>query len=116
MAAYRWKYFEENEDRPEKPRSYGVTEMRGPHYSLLSQNVLQIGDVNNRGSVLLKELNRGEVIGLQLPRRSDNESRGPIHIGENGKWHCLQGAWGRVGCGQPTTRVGVQEKEEEEEG
>ncbi|CAN6689998.1 unnamed protein product [Malus baccata var. baccata] len=41
MAAYRWKHFEENEDRPEKPRSYGVTEMRGPHYSLLSENVLQ---------------------------------------------------------------------------
>ncbi|VVA30748.1 Hypothetical predicted protein [Prunus dulcis] len=41
MAAYRWKCFDENEDRPEKPRSYGVTEMRGPHYTLLSQNVLQ---------------------------------------------------------------------------
>ncbi|XP_028796046.1 protein HEAT-STRESS-ASSOCIATED 32-like [Neltuma alba] len=41
MSAYRWKSFEENEDRPEKPRRYGVTEMRGPHYSLLNQNVLQ---------------------------------------------------------------------------
>ncbi|CAB4275886.1 unnamed protein product [Prunus armeniaca] len=41
MAAYRWKCFDENEDRPEKPRSYGVTEMRSPHYTLLSQNVLQ---------------------------------------------------------------------------
>ncbi|KAG7542042.1 (2R)-phospho-3-sulfolactate synthase ComA superfamily [Arabidopsis thaliana x Arabidopsis arenosa] len=42
MAAYyRWKSFEENEDRPEKPRRYGVTEMRGPHYSVLSQNLLQ---------------------------------------------------------------------------
>uniref|UniRef100_A0A1J3JLA4 Phosphosulfolactate synthase n=1 Tax=Noccaea caerulescens TaxID=107243 RepID=A0A1J3JLA4_NOCCA len=42
MAAnYRWKSFEENEDRPEKPRRYGVTEMRGPRYSVLSQNVLQ---------------------------------------------------------------------------
>ncbi|CAN7013792.1 unnamed protein product [Brassica rapa subsp. trilocularis] len=38
---YRWKSFEENEDRPEKPRRYGVTEMRGPRYSVLSQNVLQ---------------------------------------------------------------------------
>lgn len=42
MAAYRWKCFDENEDRPEKPRSYGVTEMRSPHYTLLSQNVLQV--------------------------------------------------------------------------
>uniref|UniRef100_A0A5B7BH65 Phosphosulfolactate synthase n=1 Tax=Davidia involucrata TaxID=16924 RepID=A0A5B7BH65_DAVIN len=41
MAAYRWKSFFEDEDRPEKPRRYGVTEMRGPHYTLLSQNLLQ---------------------------------------------------------------------------
>ncbi|XP_057961475.1 protein HEAT-STRESS-ASSOCIATED 32 [Malania oleifera] len=41
MAAYRWKSFFEDEDRPEKPRSHGVTEMRGPHYSLLGQNALQ---------------------------------------------------------------------------
>nr|DAD20656.1 TPA_asm: hypothetical protein HUJ06_022119 [Nelumbo nucifera] len=41
MSAYRWKSFYEDEDRPEKPRRYGVTEMRGPHYTLLSQNVLQ---------------------------------------------------------------------------
>lgn len=41
MSAYRWKTFHENEDRPEKPRRYGVTEMRGPHYTLFSQNVLQ---------------------------------------------------------------------------
>ncbi|KAI4296524.1 hypothetical protein L6164_036474 [Bauhinia variegata] len=41
MSAYRWKSFEENEDRPQKPRRYGVTEMRGPHYHVLSQNVLQ---------------------------------------------------------------------------
>ncbi|XP_047310998.1 protein HEAT-STRESS-ASSOCIATED 32 [Impatiens glandulifera] len=41
MAAYRWKSFNENEDRPEKPRSYGVTEIRSPHYSLLTQNLLQ---------------------------------------------------------------------------
>ncbi|KAL3820660.1 hypothetical protein ACJIZ3_006565 [Penstemon smallii] len=41
MANYRWKSFLEEEDRPEKPRRYGVTEMRGPHYSLFSQNLLQ---------------------------------------------------------------------------
>lgn len=41
MAAYRWKSFFEDEDRPEKPRRYGVTEVRGPHYSLFSQNLLQ---------------------------------------------------------------------------
>ncbi|KAF7802769.1 protein HEAT-STRESS-ASSOCIATED 32 [Senna tora] len=41
MSAYRWKSFDENEDRPEKPRRYGVTEMRGPHYTLLNQNILQ---------------------------------------------------------------------------
>ncbi|KAK7319559.1 hypothetical protein RJT34_04281 [Clitoria ternatea] len=41
MAAYRWKSFEENEDRPAKPRRFGVTEMRSPHYSLFSHNVLQ---------------------------------------------------------------------------
>ncbi|KAL6207055.1 hypothetical protein ACLB2K_024300 [Fragaria x ananassa] len=41
MSAYRWKTFHENEDRPEKPRRYGVTEMRGPDHSLLSQNFLQ---------------------------------------------------------------------------
>lgn len=42
MSAYRWKSFYEDEDRPEKPRRYGVTEMRGPHYTLLSQNILQV--------------------------------------------------------------------------
>lgn len=41
MSAYRWKSFHEDEDRPEKPRRFGVTEMRGPHYTLLTQNVLQ---------------------------------------------------------------------------
>ncbi|KAL9392628.1 hypothetical protein Peur_016548 [Populus x canadensis] len=40
-AYYRWKSFEEDEDRPEKPRRFGVTEMRGPQYTLLSQNMLQ---------------------------------------------------------------------------
>lgn len=38
---YRWKSFSEDEDRPEKPRRFGVTEMRSPNYSLLSQNTLQ---------------------------------------------------------------------------
>ncbi|KAI3437329.1 uncharacterized protein J3R85_005462 [Psidium guajava] len=41
MSAYRWKSFEEDEDRPEKPRRYGVTEIRGPHYSSFNQNLLQ---------------------------------------------------------------------------
>lgn len=41
MSAYRWKSFFEDEDRPEKPRTFGVTEMRGPHYTLLTQNLLQ---------------------------------------------------------------------------
>ncbi|KAK6283641.1 hypothetical protein POUND7_002593 [Theobroma cacao] len=38
---YRWRKFEEDEDRPEKPRRVGVTEMRGPNHTLLTQNVLQ---------------------------------------------------------------------------
>ncbi|XP_058091811.1 protein HEAT-STRESS-ASSOCIATED 32 [Magnolia sinica] len=38
---YGWNSFCEDEDRPEKPRRYGVTEMRGPHYTLLNQNALQ---------------------------------------------------------------------------
>ncbi|KAB5533898.1 hypothetical protein DKX38_016984 [Salix brachista] len=38
---YQWKSFEEDEDRPEKPRGFGVTEMRGPQYTILSQNMLQ---------------------------------------------------------------------------
>ncbi|KAJ4831756.1 Protein HEAT-STRESS-ASSOCIATED 32 [Turnera subulata] len=40
---YGWKMFEEDreEDRPEKPRRFGVTEMRGPQYNLLTQNLLQ---------------------------------------------------------------------------
>ncbi|GMH05366.1 hypothetical protein Nepgr_007206 [Nepenthes gracilis] len=41
MAAYRWKSFREDEDRPEKPRRCGVTEIRGPNYSLFSQNALE---------------------------------------------------------------------------
>ncbi|XP_020517884.1 protein HEAT-STRESS-ASSOCIATED 32 isoform X3 [Amborella trichopoda] len=41
MPAYMWKSFFEDEDRPEKPRRFGVTEMRGPNYSLMNQNVIQ---------------------------------------------------------------------------
>lgn len=41
MSAFAWKSFFEDEDRPEKPRTYGVTEVRGPHYSLFSQNLLE---------------------------------------------------------------------------
>ncbi|XP_077243437.1 protein HEAT-STRESS-ASSOCIATED 32-like isoform X1 [Tasmannia lanceolata] len=41
MSIYGWKSFFEDEDRPEKPRSYGLTEMRGPNYSLMSQNAIQ---------------------------------------------------------------------------
>ncbi|KAK6917391.1 (2R)-phospho-3-sulfolactate synthase, ComA [Dillenia turbinata] len=41
MSAYTWKSFNEDGDRPEKPRRFGVTEMRGPTYNLLSQNLLQ---------------------------------------------------------------------------
>ncbi|XP_028241428.1 protein HEAT-STRESS-ASSOCIATED 32-like, partial [Glycine soja] len=40
-AAFRWKCFEENEDRPAKPRCFGVTEIRRPHYTLFSHNLLQ---------------------------------------------------------------------------
>ncbi|KAL5162729.1 Protein HEAT-STRESS-ASSOCIATED 32 [Glycine soja] len=39
--AFRWKCFEENEDRPAKPRCFGVTEIRSPHYTLFSHNLLQ---------------------------------------------------------------------------
>lgn len=41
MSAFAWKSFFEDEDRPEKPRTYGVTEVRGPHSSLFSQNLLE---------------------------------------------------------------------------
>lgn len=40
-ASLQWKSFIEEEDRPEKPRTFGLTEIRGPQYSLFSQNVLQ---------------------------------------------------------------------------
>ncbi|RZB80784.1 hypothetical protein D0Y65_030482 [Glycine soja] len=33
--------FEENEDRPAKPHSFSVTEIRSPHYTLFSHNLLQ---------------------------------------------------------------------------
>ncbi|KAL3522100.1 hypothetical protein ACH5RR_014934 [Cinchona calisaya] len=41
MSVYGWKSFSEEEDRPEKPRKYGVTEVLGPHCSLLSHNLLE---------------------------------------------------------------------------
>lgn len=41
MAAYRWKSFNDDGDRPEKPRRYGVTEMKGPNYSLFSRGLLE---------------------------------------------------------------------------
>lgn len=41
VARLNWKSMSEEEDRPEKPRRYGVTEMRGPHYTLLTQNAIQ---------------------------------------------------------------------------
>ncbi|KAK7400438.1 hypothetical protein VNO78_11646 [Psophocarpus tetragonolobus] len=41
MAALRWKRFVENEDRPDKPRGFGVTEMRSPHDTLFTQNLLE---------------------------------------------------------------------------
>ncbi|KAK1379069.1 protein HEAT-STRESS-ASSOCIATED 32 [Heracleum sosnowskyi] len=40
---YRWKssFDEEEGDRADKPRRYGVTEMRVPSYTLFTQNLLQ---------------------------------------------------------------------------
>ncbi|XP_020103650.1 protein HEAT-STRESS-ASSOCIATED 32 isoform X1 [Ananas comosus] len=38
---YAWKSFNEDEDRPEKPRRYGLTEMRSPFYSFLGHDALQ---------------------------------------------------------------------------
>ncbi|XP_031501350.1 protein HEAT-STRESS-ASSOCIATED 32 [Nymphaea colorata] len=42
MSVLQWKKFVGDEDdRPEKPRRYGVTEMRGPNYTIMNQNVVQ---------------------------------------------------------------------------
>ncbi|GJW13364.1 protein heat-stress-associated 32 [Tanacetum coccineum] len=42
MSVYRWKSFAVDEDRPNKPRRFGVTEIRGPyHTSLFSNNMLK---------------------------------------------------------------------------
>ncbi|XP_065879728.1 protein HEAT-STRESS-ASSOCIATED 32 [Euphorbia lathyris] len=39
---YQWKtFYDDDEDRPEKPRRFGVTEIRSPQYSLLNQHRLQ---------------------------------------------------------------------------
>ncbi|KAL5700224.1 Protein HEAT-STRESS-ASSOCIATED 32 [Ranunculus cassubicifolius] len=42
-SIYEWKksFIFEDEDRPEKPRSYGVTEMRGPHFTLQTHTAIQ---------------------------------------------------------------------------
>lgn len=37
-----WKRFTEDEDRPEKPRPYGLTEMRSPDYLFLRHGSLQV--------------------------------------------------------------------------
>lgn len=43
MAAYRWKSFNDDVDRPEKPRKFGVTEMNIPGFGrAFSQGVLQV--------------------------------------------------------------------------
>ena len=46
MAAYgyyyRWKSFSDDEDRPEKPRRFGLTEMRSPDYTLMGNHALQV--------------------------------------------------------------------------
>lgn len=39
---FGWKRFTEDEDRPEKPRSYGLTEMRSPDYLFLRHGSLQV--------------------------------------------------------------------------
>ncbi|KAJ3708438.1 hypothetical protein LUZ61_012143 [Rhynchospora tenuis] len=38
---YGWKRFTEDEDRPEKPRRYGLTEMRSPDYLFLRHGSFQ---------------------------------------------------------------------------
>ncbi|XP_020584414.1 protein HEAT-STRESS-ASSOCIATED 32 [Phalaenopsis equestris] len=38
---YLWKSFSEDEDRPEKPRRCGVTEIRSPEYSIMSFSISQ---------------------------------------------------------------------------
>lgn len=42
MSTYRWKSFTDDGDRPEKPRCFGMTEIRGPHYSLFNQNLIKV--------------------------------------------------------------------------
>ncbi|CAN6452068.1 unnamed protein product [Victoria cruziana] len=42
MSVPQWKNLSEDEvDRQEKPRRYGVTEMRGPNYTIMNQNIVQ---------------------------------------------------------------------------
>ena len=42
----------------------------------------EIGDVDDRGSVLLEEAHSSELIGLELPLGSDDESRVGVNVGE----------------------------------
>ncbi|KAH7672137.1 (2R)-phospho-3-sulfolactate synthase ComA protein [Dioscorea alata] len=56
---YGWKSFSEEEDRPEKPRRFGVTEMRSPNYSLMSNQPLEYYGMllwNLRGIMVLLSL------------------------------------------------------------
>ncbi|KAI4374084.1 hypothetical protein MLD38_012122 [Melastoma candidum] len=41
MAAYMWKSFSEEEDRPEKPRRFGVTEIRGLSDRAILQDIFE---------------------------------------------------------------------------
>ncbi|RZR79765.1 hypothetical protein BHM03_00005572, partial [Ensete ventricosum] len=38
---FGWKSFSEDEDRPEKPRRFGVTEIRGPDHCLAGHSTTQ---------------------------------------------------------------------------
>ncbi|KAJ6837560.1 protein HEAT-STRESS-ASSOCIATED 32 [Iris pallida] len=53
---YGWKSFSEDEDRPEKPRRSGVTEMRGPQYSLLTRNTLQVHLISPPSNRSIREI------------------------------------------------------------
>ncbi|XP_042375571.1 protein HEAT-STRESS-ASSOCIATED 32 [Zingiber officinale] len=41
LSYYRWKSFSEDEDRPEKPRQFGVTEIRGPDHCLVGRQAFE---------------------------------------------------------------------------
>lgn len=42
FSYYRWKSFSEDEDRPEKPRQFGVTEIRGPDHCLVGSQAFEV--------------------------------------------------------------------------